>query len=156
GIATGNFFSSITSGDFKLDPATGALTQVLLTNPVYSFTTGLGQEHLVITSQPPASVLAGAPFDVQVTVIDPDGNVDTAFAGAGTSALGANPGGGTLGGTVTVPAMDGVADFGDLTLDRPGKGYTLQAISPTGGFATTSPFDVQDQLVVTAQPPASV
>ena len=43
--------------------------------------------------------------------------------------IGANPGGATLGGTTTQTAAGGIGTFGDLTLDKPGTGYTLVATS---------------------------
>ena len=50
----------------------------------------------------------------------------------------------TLGGTLTVAALSGVASFGDLTIDKPGIGYTLQVTSPdvSGGPFTSHPFTV--------------
>src|SRR3989442_14506903 len=53
---------------------------------------------------------------VQVTALDPLGNTDVSFTGAVTMSLGTNPGGGFLGGTLTVGAVNGVASFGDLTV----------------------------------------
>ena len=41
-----------------------------------------------------------------------------------------------LGGTLTLPVTNGVADFNDLTLDKPGTGYTLQATSATAGMSS--------------------
>src|SRR5439155_549792 len=67
-----------------------------------------------------------------------------------------NPGGSTLGGTTTVPAVSGVASFGNLSLDKVGTGYTLTAAAagPTG--ATSNSFNVTvgaaSQLVFTVQP----
>ena len=42
--------------------------------------------------------------------------MDTNFSGSVAVALSNNPGGATLGGTLTVTAQDGVATFSDLTL----------------------------------------
>ena len=50
-------------------------------------------------------------------------------------ALANNPSGATLGGTLTVTAQDGVADFSDLTLNEAGTGYTLD-VSGVGVIAT--------------------
>jgi hypothetical protein len=108
---------------------------------------------LVVTAQPPAGVVVGKPFDVQVSAEDANGNVDPNFAGSVSIALDNNPGGSTLGGTLTVNAVNGVADFFGLTLDKAGAGYTLQAVSAGLDPVTTDPFDVTDQLVVTTQPP---
>jgi MBG domain (YGX type)/RTX calcium-binding nonapeptide repeat (4 copies) len=102
-------------------------------------------DHLVVTSPPLTSVLVGNKFDVQISAEDATGNVDQGFTGPVTIALsntGSNPGGGALGGTLTVAAVNGVADFPDLTINRPGTGYTLQATSDAAVSVTTDPFDV--------------
>ena len=61
-----------------------------------------------------------------------------------TIRLSTNPGAGaTLGGTTTVSTVNGIATFADLTLDRPGPGYVLEAravgLSVTSGAFTVSP-----------------
>jgi hypothetical protein len=76
-----------------------------------------------------------------VQIVDGSGNVVTSSSALVTVALGSNPGGATLGGTTTVNAVNGVATFGDLTLDKPGHGYTLTASSPGLSGATSSGFD---------------
>ncbi len=67
---------------------------------------------------------------VTVQVLDAAGHDLLTATTAVTLAIGANPGGATLGGTLTVNAVNGVATFPDLTLDQPGIGYTLTAASP--------------------------
>ncbi len=112
---------------------------------------------LIVTSQPPGSVLTGSPFGLTVTAEDPFDNVDTNFGGSVTVALLNNPGGATLGGTLMATAHDGVAAFSGLTLDQPANGYTLLVSSTGLTSATTDAVDVTvPQLVVTAQPPGSV
>ncbi len=115
---------------------------------------------LVFTTQPPASVAAGAPFGTTVTARDSLGNTATAFSGSVTVAIGTNPSGGTLSGTANANAVAGVATFGGLSLNKAGNGYTLTASAtgvPTG--ATSSALNVTaggaTQLVVTTQPPTS-
>ena len=115
--------------------------------------------HLVVTAQPPGSVTAGAGFGLTVTAEDNSGNVVSSFNGTVTVALANNPGGATLGGTLTVTAQSGVATFSGLTLDKAGTGYTLLVSASGLASATTSAFDVTPaaatQLVVTTQPPAA-
>lgn len=87
-----------------------------------------------------AAVLAPA---VQVSVLDANGHpladaTDTVFLG-----LGLNPGGGTLSGTTSVPAVAGVATFADLGIDAPGAGYTLLASARGLVGVGSSPFDVE-------------
>jgi hypothetical protein len=115
---------------------------------------------LVVTTQPPNPIQASSRFGLIVKAEDDSGNVATTFTGSVTVALADNPGGSTLGGMLTVSAINGEASFSGLTLDQPSFDYTLQV---TGGGltgATTTPFDVQPavvptQLAVTTQPPGS-
>ena len=82
-----------------------------------------------MTQPPPASVTAGSPFGLTVQAEDSSGNLDTSFNGTVTVALANNPGGATLGGTLTVTASGGVATFSGLTLNKAASGYTLVASS---------------------------
>jgi len=79
---------------------------------------------------------------VQVTVQDASGNTVTSATDAVTLALGANPGAGTLSGTLTVAAVQGIATFNNLRIDRPGSGYTLAASAGGLSGATSAPFAV--------------
>jgi len=111
--------------------------------------------HLVVTTQPPGTVAAGSGFGVTVTDEYVSGPVDPAFNGNVTIALANIPGGGSssLGGTVTVAAVNGVATFSGLTLNNAGLGYTLQ-VSGNGLTATTNPFDVTS--VIPPPPPPTI
>ena len=98
---------------------------------------------LAFTVQP-RDAIAGAAITpaVQVTARDDFDNAVTSFTGSVTLALAANPGGGTLSGTTTAPAADGVATFPDLRIDRAGDGYTLAASAgplngTSDGFSVT-------------------
>jgi streptogramin lyase len=91
---------------------------------------GIGVDYLknlVVTQQPPASVTAGSGFGLTVQAEDSSGNLITSFNGKVTVALGSNPGGSTLGGTLTVTASAGVATFSGLTLNKAASGYALAA-----------------------------
>ena len=120
----------------------------------------VASSQLVVTAQPPASVTAGSTFGLTVTAEDSSGNVDSSFDGTVTLAMANNPGGATLGGTLTETATNGVATFSDLTLDKAGTGYTLQASADGELPVTTSSIDVTpaaaSQLVITTQPPGGV
>ncbi len=85
----------------------------------------LTTSQLVVTQQPPASVTAGSGFGLTVEAEDSSGNPITSFDGTVTVALANNPGGATLGGTLTATASDGVATFSGLTLTTAASGYTL-------------------------------
>jgi hypothetical protein len=75
--------------------------------------------------------------------------VATSFTGSVTVALFSNPGDSTLGGMVTVPAVNGVVTFSGLTLGQAGTGYTLQATGGGLAAAATSAFDVGPAVVPT-------
>ena len=82
---------------------------------------------------------------VTVAVMDANGNALTTFSGAVTIAIGHNGGllvPGTLTGTTTVNAVNGVATFSDLRIDQLGNGYTL-TVSATGVTgAESAPFNI--------------
>src|SRR5205823_4319489 len=104
-----------------------------------AFSVTAGAPSVLAFSVQPTSATAGAAITpaVQVTAQDAQGNVATAFSGSVTVALGANPGGGTLAGTATVTAMNGVASFSGLSVNKAGSGYTLTAAA-TGLRTSTS------------------
>src|SRR5881396_3035490 len=116
---------------------------------------------LAFTVQP-ATTVAGAAISpaVQVTALDPAGNLVPGFTGSVTITLGNNPGGSTLGGTTTVAAVNGVASFSTLTLDKTGTGYWLTATATGLNTATSSAFTITagaaTQLVFGTQPGTTV
>jgi len=79
---------------------------------------------------------------VQVTIEDAAGTPVSGTTDAVTLAIGTNPGGATLRGTTTVRAVNGVASFADLSIDRPGTGYTLVATAMSLTGSTSAAFDV--------------
>ena len=115
---------------------------------------------LAVTQQPPASVTAGSPFGLTVTAENSSGNPITSFNGTVTVAPASNPGGATLGGTLTATASGGVATFSGLTLNKAASGYTLVVSGSGLGEGVTSAITVTPaaatQLVITEQPPATV
>jgi hypothetical protein len=118
----------------------------------------------LVFTRPPQITAAGASFSpsIQVTVQDEAGNTVTAASDAITLALNPNAAGGVLSGTVTVNAVNGVASFSSVSIDKPGSGYTLTA-SATGLAGDTSPaFDIVPVQVATVltitsdEPPTSI
>ena len=79
---------------------------------------------------------------VQVAVEDATGAIVTSSTAAVTIAIGRNPNDGTLGGTLTENAVNGVATFSDLTINNLGNVYTLVASSGNLTPATSNPFNV--------------
>lgn len=92
----------------------------------------------------PSTTVAGETITpaVAVAVLDRSGNLVTHASTAITLALGANPGGGVLNGTLTVAAVQGVATFADLSLPTSAEGYTLQATAGTLTPAQSEPFAI--------------
>jgi hypothetical protein len=150
--------------NLTLDKAASGDT-LMVSSAIGSYTTtpigvlAAAATRVVVTSQPPATVVAGTPFDVSVTIEDSFGNPSLTYTGPITLGLGASPTGASLNGTLTVEAASGVALWTGLTLDTAGGGYTLQASGGIGG-ATTTPVTVSpgaaSQLVVTTGPPQIV
>src|SRR5258706_5512056 len=93
---------------------------------------------------------------MQVAIQDGYGNTVTSDTSAVTVAIGANPGGGTLSGPQTVNAVNGVASFAGLSIDKAGSGYMLMASSGPLTSATSVSFTVTPatatKLVFTGQP----
>lgn len=104
---------------------------------------GAGAAAKLGISAEPGDACAGATLDPLVVLIqDADGNTVTGSTAAVTVAIGTNPGGGTLSGTLTVNAVAGVATFSDLSISAAGVGYTLHATSAGLTAADTGPFTI--------------
>lgn len=111
---------------------------------------------LAFTTQP-TTTTAGAPLpSIQVSAEDGAGHTQSSFAGRVTVALVANPGAGTLAGTLTVAAVGGVATFSDLRIDKPASGYTMSATTSGAQAATSAAFAIlpapATRLAFTTQP----
>src|SRR5262249_50716170 len=93
---------------------------------------------------------------VQVSIEDSSGNVVTTATNPVTLSIQTNPSGGTLSGTLTVAASNGVATFSNLHINLAGNGYTLKAVSGALAPRVRAPFNVfavpAQQLVFTRQP----
>ena len=113
-----------------------------------------------MTFQPFATMSAGSLFFMDVAAEDSFGNLARTFNGTVSPALANNPGAATLGGTLSVTASAGNAEFTGLAVNTAAAGYTLIASSPGLTSVTSTPFTVNagpvSQLVVTTEPPASV
>ena len=111
--------------------------------------------------QQPSTATAGKPISpaVRVAIRNDQGGTVTGATNQVTLALGDNPGGATLGGATTVAAVNGIATFTDLTLDKAGTGYTLIATAGSLTSATSNTFSnvagTASQLTFTTAPPGS-
>ncbi|SRR6266705_3205420 len=104
---------------------------------------GGGSHTLVFTVQPSnANVREAILPAIQVTVRDSLGNPDSSFTAAVTIAVASNPVGGNLSGTTSVTPFNGIALFGDLSIDKAGSGYTLRATAPGASGATSTSFTI--------------
>ena len=161
GVATffGLSLNKISSGE-ALQVSSSGLASVP-TGPIA--VTPAAAAQLVLTSAPPSSTTAGSPFGLTVVVEDAAGNLDTAYSGNVTLSLASNPGaaaGGSLGGNLSVPVVNGTATFSGLTLNTVASGYLIAASSGSLVPATTGGINVSAasaaQLQLTAAPPANV
>ena len=159
GVATFSNLSINKSGTgYTLAATAGALAPD--TSAAFTIAAGVATQLGFIVQ--PVTTVAGSPItpSVQVAAQDPLGNTDPGFSGDVTIAIGVNPGGGILSGTMTVTTAAGVADFVDVSIDRSAPGYTLTA--STGGLSGTSsaPFTIASgvatQLIFSIQPSSGV
>jgi len=92
----------------------------------------------------PSNATSGATINPPVTVrvLDAGGALVGNANNSVTLNIGANPAGGTLGGTRTVNAVNGVATFGNLSINNPGNGYTLTASSSGLTGVTSNTFNI--------------
>jgi hypothetical protein len=110
--------------------------------PVRTSSFNVTANQLVVTMQPPVTVLVNNGFGFAVSAEDGFGNVDTSFNGSVTVALinsGGNPS--SLGGALTVTAVNGVANFFGLTIGQFGS-YALSVTSHELAGTATNPFKV--------------
>jgi hypothetical protein len=96
---------------------------------------------LTFALEPPTNAVYQTPFAIVVAAKDSIGNLAPGLAGTVTVALGTNPAGGTLTGTLTQTAS-GVATFSNLALDNIGSGYTLVVNSSGLSSATSSAVNI--------------
>ena len=96
-----------------------------VTTSAFEVTPAPATQLVVATPPPPSGVTAGQAFGLAVTVEDSFGNVETGYSGPVTLAPASNPGGATVGGTLTETATEGVATFSNLTLNQGANGLSL-------------------------------
>ena len=98
---------------------------------------------LIFTTQPTSTVTGSTITpSVVVSVEDSSGRVVTTSSASIAIAIASNPGGGTLSGTTPVNAVNGVATFSNLSINRVGAGYTLRTSSNGLISATSATFSV--------------
>jgi autotransporter-associated beta strand protein len=141
GVATfTNVSINVAATGYKLQATGSGLTAT--TSNAFNITLGSASKLAFTTS--PSSSRHGVAFATQpvVTVQDDGGNTVTSNSSSITIAIGNNAGGGTLSGTLTVSAVNGVATFTGLSIDKSGTGYTLTASSGGLTSATSNVFSI--------------
>ncbi len=146
---TGTYTLSATSGALVADTSVG-------------FTVAVGAANKLAYNVQPSSEVAGVAISPAVSALvqDAGGNTVTSSTASVTMAIGTNPGGGTLSGTLAVAASGGVATFSNLSINKVGTGYTLVGASTGLTSATSTPFNITvgaaAKLAFTTQPTAVV
>lgn len=145
--ANGNASRNLTANTVAGGPYTVAATTGALSQP-FSLTHLPGVPAQLAFGQQPTNTAASSVITPAVTVrvLDGFGNL-TPSSAAITLALGANPGGATLSGTLTVNAINSVAFFNTLSLNKLSTGYTLVANSPGLTGTTSLPFNTNCPLI---------
>ncbi len=152
-----------TFGGCKIDKAgtgyTLTSTATGLTSAISNgFTITPGTATKLGYSQQPTAVVAGTAISpaVLVAVQDASGNTVTSSSATVTVAISTNPGGGTLSGTLSMNADNGVATFADLSINKSGTSYKITAASPGLTNGVSAAFNVTAgaavQLANTQQP----
>ncbi|WP_224369201.1 beta strand repeat-containing protein [Hyalangium versicolor] len=142
GVATFNTLSIARVGTgYQLKAQASGVSEA--TSPVFNITHG--PPAVASFTVQPGSTQAGAAISpvVRVALQDAFGNGATSATDAITVTIGDNPGNGTLSGTKTVNAVQGVATFADLSINRAGQGYTLRAIAGALPAATSEAFNIK-------------
>ncbi len=94
--------------------------------------------------QQPFNNLVNAVFDppIRVEVVDTLNNIVSSAAPTITLSFSNNPNGATLGGTLAVAAASGVVDFRDISVNKAGVNYRLQAAATGMTTALSSFFSI--------------
>ncbi len=95
---------------------------------------------VAVVSTPNAPVV-GQPFTIQVELLDADGDRVVTATDNVTIAVASAPAGGTLSGTATVAAVNGLATFSNLSVNTAGA-YTFTVSAPGYAAITTAPVNV--------------
>ena len=149
GVATFSTLSLNAAGTgYTLTASATGLTGA--TSSAFNISLSVGPAAKLVFAVPPSNAVAGAAITpaVQVAVQDAQGNAVTTATTSITVAIGTNPASGTLSGTTTVAAVNGVATFANLSINNPGTGYTLTASATGLTGATSSAFNVIVVVVV--------
>jgi hypothetical protein len=134
--------------NYTLTAASAGLTGA--TSAPFNITTA-ATIHLVFSGQPVATTAGQVIPGVQVTALNASNAVVTSFTGPVTVVIAAGTGasGATLLGTTVVNAVNGVADFSDLSIQKAGTGYKLSASSPGVAGVNSASFAINPATATT-------
>ena len=160
GTGTGTYASSLTG----LSPATTYFVRSFATNSVgtvygteISFTTTAGPASKAMITTEPSGAAAGTAFTTQpvVRITDSLGNTVTTSTVNVVASI-ASGTGGTLSGTTTVAAVNGVATFTNLVLSGSPGSFTLTFTPTSLTTATSNSFALSvgaaSEVMITTQP----
>ena len=139
GVATFNNIQLDAIGSSYTLQASSGVLQSAISNgfDIFGAATKLG-----FATQPSAATANVIMQPVRVAIQDAAGSRVTTATDSVFLAIGTNAGGGTLGGTLRVRAVDGLATFNNLTLSAQGNGYTLNATALGLTASTSNTFNV--------------
>jgi WD40 repeat protein len=136
----------------------GAIALMACTDPISQTPTAV---HLAFIVQP-SDARAGVAInpDVAVAIQDRSGNLVTSATDVVSLTVDSNASGGSLAGTVSLSAVNGLATFSNLRIVTAGTGYTLKAASTGLTAATSTDFAIAaaaaSRLAFTVQPSQTV
>jgi hypothetical protein len=133
-----NDFNGPPGNGFQIGPTSAGNLAGTVTGSCSLAFTSDGEPTGTVAGQVITSSFNSSGGPVKVEVLDGSGQPATTSTAAVVVAIGSNPGSGRLSGTTTVDASGGIASFPNLSIDKPGIGYTLTATSP-GIISATSP-----------------
>ena len=125
---------------YTLDATATGLTTA--TSASFDITSGVPVQLAFIVEPTNAVSTATISPAIKVRVEDSGGNLVPAATNSITLAINNNPGSGTLSGSLAVAAVGGVATFGDISIDKVGSGYTVDATATGLATATSTSFDI--------------
>lgn len=148
---------------FEIQPANTTAGQVIAGHGESGKSTKVGTENALRPAgkTPQTAGKTAAPdreelLPITIHIVDEDNNILNDADDTVTISLGDNPGGGTLSGTLTRQAQNGVVTFDDLEIRAAGEGYTLRASAPQVATGSSNPFDIfpaeADKLLFTEAP----
>lgn len=132
------------TGNIRIEVADGATVSGLPTTLMQSISQRAGAARKLAFAQQPTTTDIYTAISPAPTVLIQDqfSNTVTNATNSVSVALGNNPAGGTLGGTKTMAAVNGIATFSSLSIDASGTGYTFTASSNLLISGTSAAFNI--------------